>query len=757
MNHSTHEIQVNTHTNNAQIQGSVAALSNGGFVTTWTSWQQDGDRWGIYGQHFDATGTKVGSEFQVNTFTTNSQQQSSITALEDGGFVITWSSQEQNDPAFGIFGQHYDANGSPVGPEFHINTYTDQTQTYSAVTSLKNGGFVVTWSSWQQDNSGYGVYGQRYDANGAPVGSEFQVNHFTDDQQHFSSITGLDDGGFVITWSSSHQDPTYGVYGQRYNANGDPVGNEFQINSHTASIQFDSAVTTLEDGSFVVTWSSYAQDGSSYGIYGRRYDRDGTALTAEFQINTFTDNNQSYSAVTALPDGGFFVSWSSLLQDGSDWGVYGQQFDANGVRVGSEVLINQTTEGRQFHNNLANGQGIHVATGGYNIDTLADGRVVAIWDGNGLSDDEGVIARVLDVGIVVDPGTPNMLMGDNGNNRLIGTPDDDVILGKGGNDRIRGEAGADQLDGGDGLDTVDYRTSDDGVTVNLATNSASGGHAQGDTITNFERVSGSRFADDLTGDNGRNRLFGRGGRDTILGGAGNDQIRGDGGADRLDGGDGNKDLVDYDRSNAGVTVNLDLNTARGGHAQGDTILNFEQVAGSQFADDLTGDNGKNTIRGRDGDDLITGAGGRDRLFGDDGDDLINGGAGRDRIRGGAGADILSGGGGQDTFQWDALDDSLLASFDRIIDLRIGVDRIDASQPVTAPDVTQLGSVASLNETDIQAVLTSGALVANGAATFNVGSQTFLALNDATDGYVATQDALIEITGFQGDLSNLAIF
>ena len=80
----------------------------------------------------------------------------------------------------------------------------------------------------------------------------------------------MNDGGFVVTWHSNLQDGSgYGIYGQQYNAEGDEVGSEFQVNTYTIDDQDDSSVTALNDGGFVVTWESLGQDGSSNGIYGQ--------------------------------------------------------------------------------------------------------------------------------------------------------------------------------------------------------------------------------------------------------------------------------------------------------------------------------------------------------------------------------------------------------------------------------------------------------------------------------------------------------
>ena len=126
------------------------------------------------------------------------------------------------------------------------------------------------------------------------------------------------------------------------------------------------------------------------------------------------------------------------------------------------------------------------------------------------------------------------------------------------------------------------------------------------------------------------------------------------------------------------------------------------------------------------------------------------------IDGGAGADVLTGLGGNDLFRLSQLSDSLLGQHDRITDLQITTDRIDGPSVVGLGRVRQIGAVSSLNEVALQQVLTASAFAASGAAVFGFGSRTFLALNDSTAGFNSTRDAVIEITGYIGNLNQLAI-
>ena len=256
----------------------------------------------------------------------------------------------------------------------------------------------------------------------------------------------------------------------------------------------------------------------------------------------------------------------------------------------------------------------------------------------------------------------NALLGFHGDDNLSGGPGadvlrghhgDDELYGGQGHDNLSGGPGADKLDGGIGFDTADYSDSAAAVTIYLNPYPvpATGGEAQGDILTNIENLVGSHYDDVLTGGGvGRNVLEGLHGDDTLTGGPG---------ADRLDGGPGT-DIANYIDSDAGVTIDLSTSPvpATGGEAQGDTLINIENILGSRYDDVLTGDANANMMRGFWGNDTLNGGGGDDELHGIYGNDILNGGIGDDRLHGGFGEDELNGGPGEDTL-WDSYGSSTL--------------------------------------------------------------------------------------------------
>ena len=148
----------------------------------------------------------VGGEFQVNTETSAGQRAAVVAGLEDGGYVVAWHSNGQDASGWGIFAQRFDAAGAPVDQEFRVNDTTASSQTLPSITALNTGGFVITWQDdGAADGSGTGVFGQQYDASGNRLDSQFQVNTETASTQHQTAITALDNGGFAVGWSSNTQ------------------------------------------------------------------------------------------------------------------------------------------------------------------------------------------------------------------------------------------------------------------------------------------------------------------------------------------------------------------------------------------------------------------------------------------------------------------------------------------------------------------------------------------------------------------------
>jgi hypothetical protein len=195
------------------------------------------------------------------------------------------------------------------------------------VASEPAGNFVVAWTSQGQDGSGSGVFAQRHDAAGARRGAEFRVNSWTTGDQYGVAAAFDAAGNLVLVWQSQGQDGGLsGIFGQRFDAGGLLRGAEFRVNAYTTGSQWAISVAADAAGDFIVAWTSTGQDGSGTGAYARRFDATGSARGGEFRINGYTTAAQSAPAVVSDPVGNFVVAWASYGQDGSGYGIFGRRY-----------------------------------------------------------------------------------------------------------------------------------------------------------------------------------------------------------------------------------------------------------------------------------------------------------------------------------------------------------------------------------------------------------------------------------------------
>jgi hypothetical protein len=162
--------------------------------------------------------------------------------------------------------------------------------------------------------------------------SEFQISSPAPFNRLVTHIAENANGNFVAVLQSDGQDGSgSGIFGRRYNAAGVAQGAEFQVNTLAADNQFVPHVAMDANGNFACVWESESQDGDDYGISSQRYDAAGVPIGVEFRVNTTIQNNQLDPLIALAPNGNLVVAWTSTGQDGSRDGVYGKRFDSLGI------------------------------------------------------------------------------------------------------------------------------------------------------------------------------------------------------------------------------------------------------------------------------------------------------------------------------------------------------------------------------------------------------------------------------------------
>ena len=478
----------------------VTGLADGRFLVAWTANASPNPmlpNTDVRAQVFDAAGKPWGAMIEVNAVTAMNQGGPAVAGLADGRFAVVWrddSQQGADTSSGGIRLQIYGADGARIGAQAYVNTSTLYTQHGADITALSDGRFVVAWSDYSGasgDGSAGDVRAQVFNADGTRSGGELLINTSIEGGQQDVNIAALKGGGFVATWvdnTPSAGDPSdTAVRAQVFGANGARVGNEFLVNTTTASFQSEPDITALAGGGFVITWMDGSRSGEP-GMYNdiraQVYAADGTRAGAEIVVNTTTADEQQLASITALSDGRFVVTWTDY--DTIDVSaviatIRAQVFDAEGNPAGTEFALS--------------------APGGFNaystITELADGRLAVFWTEMTGRDSVPLVDLR---GQILDPRLDAVsLSGSAAADRYIGTGFGDRMAGARGDDWLEGRSGDDRLGGGDGRDRLD-------------------GGAGGD------RLWGEGGRDSLSGGSGDDRLAGGAGADTLTGGAGRDRF-----------------------------------------------------------------------------------------------------------------------------------------------------------------------------------------------------------------------------------------
>jgi Ca2+-binding RTX toxin-like protein len=436
-----------------------------------------------------ADGTPVGDDFFVHNFSDTDQTQPDVTTLENGGFVVTWTTAGGlggDGSLDSVKARVFDSAGVPVGDEFRVNTTPQGRQNFSAVIALDDGGFAVTF----QAPTGNGDIAMRlFDADGTPRGAQFLVADGSTTIQRQPDITTLDNGNLVVVWHQAFgavpDTSQAGIAARIFTAAGVALGPAFGVNTTTAGDQLDAEVAALSGGGFVVTWMDNSRTGgdtSFNAVRAQRFDDAGAKLGGEILVNTTTSGNQNAPAVVGLSGGRFLIAWTDQSA-GSAWDITAQLYNADGTPSGSEFLVSGV-----FANNQTS----------VTLTELSDGRVAVGWHGP-----LGEGGEALDVsGQIIDPreaairytGTAadDIAVGTRFNDRLVGRNGDDKLIGADRRDTLSGGTGDDTLDGGQGGDVQTGGAGSD-VFVFSDMGDSSVGTSGRDTITDFSQAQDDRI------------------------------------------------------------------------------------------------------------------------------------------------------------------------------------------------------------------------------------------------------------------------
>ena len=229
--------------------------------------------------------------------------------------------------------------------EVRANTYTDNRQERPSFDVNARGEVFVAWGSRRQERGNFGVFGQRFDALGRPLGTEMHLNAFMPGHQLHPAVA-IDDARDVtwVAWESSGQDGHMGgIVARRFGTPSDaavfgPLGGEFLVNAETFNHQATPALAVNARGEALIVWASASKDGRAI-VLGRVFNADGSAKSGEFRLSAFEDGHERIPGVTALSDGRFAVAWARAAGEKSTSSVFARVFNANGQAVSDAICV----------------------------------------------------------------------------------------------------------------------------------------------------------------------------------------------------------------------------------------------------------------------------------------------------------------------------------------------------------------------------------------------------------------------------------
>jgi hypothetical protein len=349
-----------------QVYPDVALNAKGGYVV-WQDNITDPVGEGISAMQLNSTLSGSGDVFSVNVSSTNNQQNAHVALLKNGGAAFVWQGGPNNIQH--IYARFLNASNLWLNStNVCVSTFAASLQDSPAIATLTNGNVIVVWDSYDQatPSSQMDVYGQILSTNGTMIGTNFLINVFTNFNQRNPAVASLNNGGFVVAWvseqeravgvtnssdssASSMSLSSVDVYERLFTLSGSnavPSTGEILVNADNNPCA-RPAIATAVDGSYMVTWCAedMANLTNGWDIYERSFtNSSGGAVSL---VNSYVYGDQYAPRISAI-NGDYLIVWTSLGQDGSREGVYGQFIHEGDSPVGSEFRVNTTTLGQQM-------------------------------------------------------------------------------------------------------------------------------------------------------------------------------------------------------------------------------------------------------------------------------------------------------------------------------------------------------------------------------------------------------------------------
>jgi len=363
------EFQANVRTTGNQCNPALAVNLNGRVVLVWSSYFSSSGRSNeIIVRYVDPNGSPTSDEFQINTIRAGNQTEPAVAFDDAGSLFAAWQGPGL-DGDEDIFACILDPNDDPATDQLAVNTDTMGRQLYPSVAAGRNGTFIVVWESQWPDEAGgnAAIRGQRFNAGGAPIGQEFGIDEGIYDCR-YPDVAVDAMGNFAVTWMQDRTNKT--VRARLFGPSGLATTDPFDVSMAAITSVTRPSIAMGTDGDFVVAWDGDPNRASLDDIHARYFEPNGVPRSEPFRVNTLCEGPQQWPQV-AMSDGNeFAVVWQHEHDDPNlATDIFVRRFDLNGHPIDVETKLNGYVAGKQRYPDIA---------------MAADGSLVVAWE----SDDQ---------------------------------------------------------------------------------------------------------------------------------------------------------------------------------------------------------------------------------------------------------------------------------------------------------------------------------------------------------------------------------
>lgn len=285
---------------------SVAVADNGSFLVVWRS--NESGMWRIKKRYYSATDVPTAAA-DVDA-ATNVLLWGDVAAAGTGEFVVAWAEDVTGSYDFDIKTRRFASSGAPAAAEQAASSGTASDRNPRLAYSAGEQGYVVVWD--REVAGTYDVRARLLDDAGVPTAADFLVNTYTTSGQLNPDVARSREGSFTVVWEGAGSGDDSGVFGRRFDADANALGDAFLLNGYTTSSQQRPRIDVDGSGDFVVSWHSNGSpgpDSSETSVQARAWTADGNALSPQFQVNSYTTQRQAFAEVAMLGGGDFVVAW----------------------------------------------------------------------------------------------------------------------------------------------------------------------------------------------------------------------------------------------------------------------------------------------------------------------------------------------------------------------------------------------------------------------------------------------------------------